>query len=264
MTESVRDAVFGNVGTTISFRVSADDAPLLVKQFEPTFEASDLIQMANRNFVISMIINGEKVPAFSATTLSIPKSPDDNFTAIVESSRRAFSRPRKEVEDEIRETIEQSEKYKQELSDSGRAAGEQGIATARAFAPRAEDFVFMPVREASSHRTVSSRSITPPQNQQSTPDSSRQATAQPKSNQKPEQKQNKKPRHAKNRPSSPSDNFKKLKISPNTAEHKDNRPSLKDLKKLVSEQETSQKKKDRAEKNLVNHQSWQNSAYNIT
>ena len=42
MTEQVRDAVFGNVGTTISFRVSADDAPILVKQFEPTFEAQDL------------------------------------------------------------------------------------------------------------------------------------------------------------------------------------------------------------------------------
>lgn len=60
MTESVRDAVFGNVGTTISFRVSADDAPILAKQFEPTFDQSDLIQMNNRHFVISMIINGEK------------------------------------------------------------------------------------------------------------------------------------------------------------------------------------------------------------
>ena len=67
-----------------------------------------------------MIINGEKVPAFSATTLSIPKSPNDNLEEIIKSSRALYSRPRKEVEDEIRETIEQSEKYKKELSDSGR------------------------------------------------------------------------------------------------------------------------------------------------
>ena len=126
MTDSVRDAVFGNVGTTISFRVSADDAPVLVKQFEPTFEASDLLQLNNRHFIVSMIINGEKVPAFSATTLSIPKSPADNFDAIIKWSRENFARPRAEVENEIRETIEQSEKYKRELSDSGREAGEAG------------------------------------------------------------------------------------------------------------------------------------------
>ncbi len=120
MTESVRDAVFGNVGTTISFRVSADDAPVLVKQFEPTFEEADIIQLNNRHFVISMIINGEKVPAFSATTLSIPDSPKDNIDAIIAHSREYFARPRMEVEAEIRETIEQSEKYKKELSDSGR------------------------------------------------------------------------------------------------------------------------------------------------
>lgn len=124
MTDSVRDAVFGNVGTTISFRVSADDAPILAKQFEPTFDQSDLIQMNNRHFVISMIIDGEKAPAFSATTLSLPTTPQDNFDKIVESSRQLYARNRSEVEAEIRATIEQSEKYKRELSDSGRAAGE--------------------------------------------------------------------------------------------------------------------------------------------
>ncbi len=120
MTDSVRDAVFGNVGTTISFRVSADDAPVLIKQFEPTFEESDIIQLNNRHFITSMIIGGEKVPAFSATTLSIPKSPSDNFDAIVEHSRANYARPRAVIEAEIKETIEQSEKYKKELSDSGR------------------------------------------------------------------------------------------------------------------------------------------------
>ncbi len=120
MTDNVRDAVFGNVGTTISFRVSPEDAPVLVKQFEPTFSEGDIIQLNNRHFVISMIIGGEKVPAFSATTLSLPSSPMDNFDAIVAHSREYFARPRLEVEREIRETIEQSEKYKRELADSGR------------------------------------------------------------------------------------------------------------------------------------------------
>ncbi|MBR5046015.1 type IV secretion system DNA-binding domain-containing protein [Candidatus Saccharibacteria bacterium] len=198
MTESVRDAVFGNVGTTISFRVSADDAPILVKQFEPIFEASDLLQLNNRHFIISMIINGEKVPAFSATTLSIPDSPADNFSAIIESSRALYARPRAEVEAEIRETIEQSEKYKKELSDSGREAGTAGGGNK---AP-----VFAPI---SKHNT--SPISTPNLNSES-----------------PEQKPNLK------YSTSPQADFMKTKMSPNTAEGKE-RMGLKDLAKLVSE-----------------------------
>ncbi len=145
MTDSVRDAVFGNVGTTISFRVSADDAPILAKQFEPVFDQSDLIQMNNRHFVISMIINGEKAPAFSATTLSLPTTPQDNFDRIVESSRRLYSRHREDVEEEIRVTIEQSEKYKKELSDSGRAAGsESGNMAGNEQRPNKPQFQYTP------------------------------------------------------------------------------------------------------------------------
>ena len=126
MTEAVRDAVFGNVGTTISFRVSADDAPILSKQFEPVFEAQDLLNLNNRHFVVSMIINGEKTPAFSATTLSIPKPPNDLMPRIVKYSRMTYARTRDEVEAEIRANIEAAEKWKKDLSDSGREAGSRG------------------------------------------------------------------------------------------------------------------------------------------
>ena len=176
MTDSVRDAVFGNVGTTISFRVSADDAPLLIKQFEPTFEASDLIQMNNRHFIINMIINGEKAPAFSATTLSIPTPPNDQLEIIIKSSRETYSRPRAVVEAEIRETIEQSEKYKKELSDSGRQ-------------PEAPTFEIKP----------------------------------------------KKREFIKQKPTSPQADFKKMKLSPNTAEEKTGRLGLKDLGRLAEQ-----------------------------
>ena len=207
MTDSVRDAVFGNVGTTISFRVSADDAPLLVKQFEPTFDASDLIQMNNRHFIISMIINGEKVPAFSATTLSIPQPPADNLEAIIASSREQYSRPRSVVEDEIRETIEASEKYKKELSDSGRAAGEQGIT-----------FQFQ------SAKITESKSYNP-------------KAAQEKS----KQTIHKSYKKNKNRTKTPQQAFRDQKISPNTAEDKSDRPTLKDLGKLLEEKEAQEK-----------------------
>jgi len=106
MNDSVRDAVFGNVGTLASFRVSADDAPILSKQFEPQFEASDLLQMHNRNFVINMVINGEKAPAFNATTLTLPTPQMDNTGRIIENTRRNYSRSRAEVEIAIAEAIQ--------------------------------------------------------------------------------------------------------------------------------------------------------------
>lgn len=105
MNENVRDAVFGNVGTMVSFRVSADDAPILAKQFEPQFEPTDLLQMHNRNFVINMVINGEKAPAFNATTLTLPTPQIDNTGRIVENTRRNYSRNRAEVEQEIAATL---------------------------------------------------------------------------------------------------------------------------------------------------------------
>lgn len=101
MTDTVRDAVFGNVGTMISFRVSADDAPMLAKQFEPQFESQDLLQMHNRHFIINMVINGEKAPAFSATTLTLPSEQIDNTGRIIENTRRHYSRSRSDVEQEI-------------------------------------------------------------------------------------------------------------------------------------------------------------------
>ena len=105
MSETVRDAVFGNVGTIISFRVSADDAPILAKQFEPNFESIDLLQMHNRNFVINMVIGGEKTPAFSARSLELPPSQADNTPHIIEHSRRMYSKSREDVEREIGDII---------------------------------------------------------------------------------------------------------------------------------------------------------------
>jgi hypothetical protein len=109
MSDTVRDAVFGNVGTMISFRVSADDSPILVKQFEPQFEANDLLQMHNRNFVINMVIGGEKAPAFSARTLQLPPAQTDNSAAIIEQTRARYSQRREDVEKAISDLIQPPE-----------------------------------------------------------------------------------------------------------------------------------------------------------
>jgi len=119
MTDTVRDAVFGNVGTMISFRVSADDSPILAKQFEPQFEAQDLLQMHNRHFIINMVIGGEKAPAFSATTLTLPPEQIDNSALIIENTRRNYSRPRAEVEIEIDAAIQMQQQGAAQSSQGG-------------------------------------------------------------------------------------------------------------------------------------------------
>jgi hypothetical protein len=105
MSDTVRDAVFGNVGTMISFRVSADDSPILAKQFEPQFEPNDLLQMHNRNFIINMVINGEKAPAFSAKTLNLPDPQDDNTGRIIENTRNNYGQPREDIQKSINDRI---------------------------------------------------------------------------------------------------------------------------------------------------------------
>ncbi len=99
----VRDAVFGNVGTMIIFRVGADDADFLEKEFEPEFMAQDLVNLPNYNIYLKLMIDGITSRPFSATTLP-PIKIDLSLgikDKIIESSRKLFTRPRKEVEDEI-------------------------------------------------------------------------------------------------------------------------------------------------------------------
>jgi hypothetical protein len=108
MNDTVRDAVFGNVGTMVSFRVSADDAPVLGKQFEPQFEPNDLLQMHNRHFIINMVIKGEKAPAFSATTLALPSPQTDYTLQIIDNSRHTYARDRADVQQEIEALISSS------------------------------------------------------------------------------------------------------------------------------------------------------------
>lgn len=90
MMDTVKDAVFGNVGSIIAFRMSADDAKGMMRYFEPKFTDHDLVHMHNRNFVISMTIEGEKVQAFSATSLNLPEYTDDYSADIIQNSRSLY------------------------------------------------------------------------------------------------------------------------------------------------------------------------------
>jgi hypothetical protein len=103
MSMEVKDAVFGNVGSIIAFRMGADDARSMQRYFEPKFEEYDLVHMHNRHFVISMTIEGEKVPAFSAISLNLPEQQFDETANIVERSRRQYAVSREFVDRYVRE-----------------------------------------------------------------------------------------------------------------------------------------------------------------
>ena len=98
MSPDVRDAVFGNVGSMISFRMGADDARSMLRYFDPKFTEYDLVHMHNRHFAINMTIDGEKSPAFSATTLDLPPRNSDLSPQIIERSRQLYALGRSEVE----------------------------------------------------------------------------------------------------------------------------------------------------------------------
>lgn len=105
--ERVIQAVLGNVGSIIIFRVGGDDAVKLAPEVEPTFEVKDMIKLGVREFYIKMTIDGEAYEPFSAQTLGIYPPPyASNRDKIKELSRKKYSVPKETA----RKLIEEEEK----------------------------------------------------------------------------------------------------------------------------------------------------------
>lgn len=98
---SLRKTIFGNVANIISFRVGAEDASILAKEYEPIFTVPDIMNLGVQEMYLKMNIDGENTEAFSARSIRVPKTPYDFTNQILEHSRRIFARPRKEVEARI-------------------------------------------------------------------------------------------------------------------------------------------------------------------
>ena len=102
MEETVRDAVFGNVGTLISFRVGATDASYLEKEFEPVFTQNDLINLDNQHMYLNMIVDGVTTVPFSAKTIQSAPITDDYSSVVTAVSRETYGTPREKVEEDVR------------------------------------------------------------------------------------------------------------------------------------------------------------------
>lgn len=102
--EKVRAAVFGNVGTIVTFRVGAEDAELLEKEFMPEFNKNDLVNLSSRNVYVKLMIDGMTTKPFSAYTCDTYPEPTESLKeAIIENSRLRYSTPRTTVERKITE-----------------------------------------------------------------------------------------------------------------------------------------------------------------
>lgn len=101
--DEVREAVFGNVGTIMSFRVGMDDAEYLESKYAPVFNKSDLTNLENQNAYVKLLVNGKYPPPFSIRT-TFKKWPEGNpqmRDLIVQISRNIYGRDRTIVEEDI-------------------------------------------------------------------------------------------------------------------------------------------------------------------
>lgn len=100
---TVRDAVFGNIGTLISFRVGAEDAEHLEKEFEPIFMINNIVNLSKYQIYLKLMIDGIAGNAFSATTLPPADISEtaDNADKVIKVSRERYGRSRGEIEEKI-------------------------------------------------------------------------------------------------------------------------------------------------------------------
>src|SRR3990172_3588401 len=99
MEEEVRDAVFGNVGTTIAFRVGPFDAEVLEKIFFPTFTKEDIVNLGAYQVYLTLMVDGIGSKPFSAQAMApLPAPPISFKDAIVRASREAYAKPKSPLE----------------------------------------------------------------------------------------------------------------------------------------------------------------------
>jgi len=117
LSEKVKPAVFGNVGTMIVFRVGATDAEELVKEFTPTFTEEDLVNLPKYEMYLKLMIDGVASTPFSAAGLPPLKDSEKTGTVqkVIDYSRQKYASNREEVEEKImnwhqnyRETVKKS------------------------------------------------------------------------------------------------------------------------------------------------------------
>ncbi len=110
---SIRDAVFGNAGTMVAFRVGVEDAEVMAKQFAPVFGEYDVMNIEKYNAYIRLLIDNTAARPFSMETYPPIEGDKGMATKIKELSRLKYGRPRAEVVAEIVEHSKLGEAVKE-------------------------------------------------------------------------------------------------------------------------------------------------------
>jgi len=114
--KDLRNAVFGNVGTMVVFRTGAEDSEVLGKEFAPTFNQFDLVNIDRYNAYVRLMVNGTASKPFNMATMPPRKEGSEEIAqAIRQLSRLKYGRARAEVEAEIIESGEVAESMAEAL-----------------------------------------------------------------------------------------------------------------------------------------------------
>jgi hypothetical protein len=106
LTEEIRDAVFGNMGTVVSFRIGQNDVEALSRYFQPQFDGDDLLRVPNYNTVIRTLVKGVPTQPFSMATLPPLGSANPKLaSALKQLSAAKYGQPKAKVEKEIFERL---------------------------------------------------------------------------------------------------------------------------------------------------------------
>ncbi len=107
LTDEIRDAVFGNMGTIVSFRIGQNDVEALSQYFQPTFSGDDLLRIPNYNTITRTLVGGVPTQPFSMATLPPLGNPNPRLAeALKQLSAAKYGRPRAVVEAEISKRLE--------------------------------------------------------------------------------------------------------------------------------------------------------------
>lgn len=101
LTDQIKNAVFGNIGSIGSYRIGAEDAEFLEKQFEPGFSRFDLVNLDNFTLIMKMMINNKISTPFKMEVVKPTKGRPEIVEPIKKISKLKYSKPREVVEQEI-------------------------------------------------------------------------------------------------------------------------------------------------------------------
>lgn len=123
---AIRDAVFGNVGTFISFRVGPVDAEIIAKQFAPNIAEEDLVALPRYHVYLTLNIDGAGSPPFSARTFYEPASGEESIEdEVIKRTMDTYGVDREIVEDVVRKNLEEDDRANQMAKKAAGSGGKK-------------------------------------------------------------------------------------------------------------------------------------------